>query len=119
MKLKFFDIAKKMAFKSPSRFKLGCVIVNKNRIVGLGRNHMNKTHPRCKTYGNYVHAELDALIGSDYKETKNAIAYVYRETLNGTLAKSRPCPVCMEALRLAGISQVCYTVENGFHKEVL
>jgi tRNA(Arg) A34 adenosine deaminase TadA len=116
---RFFEMAKKISLKSPSRYKLGCVIVKRGRLQGVGWNNMGKTHPACKTAGNYFHAELHALIGLDKKETQGADLYVYRETRNGDLAQSRPCSVCYFALREAGIRNVCFTDYSGFKKEVV
>jgi tRNA(Arg) A34 adenosine deaminase TadA len=119
MKSKFFEMAKKLSYKSPSKFKLACVIVKGNSIQSFGWNNMEKTHPKCKTWGNFLHAELHALLGLDHTETKNAVAYVYRETKDGNPANSRPCPVCYEALKISGIKKICYTVDNGYNSEDL
>ncbi len=110
-------MAKKISLKSPSRIKLGCVVVKKGRVVSFGWNDMARTHPKAKTYGNFLHSELHALIGLSQKESKGADVYVYRETRNGVLAQSRPCPICYAALRQAGIRNVCFTDYSGFKKE--
>lgn len=117
MKIKYFNLAKNVSLKSNSKFKLGCVIVNKNRVINFGFNEMTKTHPKCKTWGNYRHAELHALIGMGYEQTRGSSAYIYRETRKGELASSRPCPVCMEALKLAGIKKIFYTDASGYKEE--
>lgn len=119
MKERFFELARRMSFKSPSKVKLGCVIVQKNRVVGMGFNHMTKTHPKSPTYGNFLHAELDAIIGLSNSETRNSVAYVYRETQDGNMAKSRPCPVCYGCLKAAGIKKICYSTEKGYKYEHL
>lgn len=118
MKPRYFDLAKKIASKSPSKYKLGCVIVKKSRVIAVGYNDMNKTNPNCKTTHNYLHAEIHALIGTDASLTRNATAYVYREDRNGKISKSRPCPVCLSALRIAQIRSICYTdTIQGFVEE--
>jgi len=119
MKQRYFNIASKLAKKSTSKFRLGCVIVKKNSIVSFGWNNMTKTHPRCKTYGNYIHAELHAILNTNPEELKGSTAYVYRERKDGTKGMSRPCPVCSEALKFVGIKKVCYTTDTGFIQEVL
>jgi tRNA(Arg) A34 adenosine deaminase TadA len=116
MKPKYFRLAQRLSRKSPSRFKLGCVIVSA-RVISTGVNNMEKTDPKHKTFGNFKHAELDALVGLSYEETKGGAAYIYRETANGELANARPCPICYGALRLAGIRYLCYSNQNGFQKE--
>jgi deoxycytidylate deaminase len=116
---RFFELARRISYKSPSRYKLGAIIVQKNRIISVGWNDMKKSSPNNLTYGGYQHAELRALLGLDYRETRGAICYVYRETLNGELAKSRPCEVCWESLKLSGIKEVWYTSNEGFKKEII
>lgn len=110
---RLLDIAKKLSYKSNSRFKLGCVIAYKNRPISLGHNNMAKTHPRVSTPWKTLHAEMHALLGLDFKATKGAIAYVYRQDRQGNLSNAKPCPACQTALRLAGICQVYYTHEQG------
>lgn len=118
MKPRYFDLAKKIASKSPSKYKLGCVIVKKSRVIAVGWNNMTKSHPRCKTEGNYLHAEIHALLGMEPSLTNNSVAYVYREDRNGKISKSRPCAVCMGALRIANVKAVCYTdTIQGFVEE--
>jgi deoxycytidylate deaminase len=119
MKNSFFKLAKRTSFKSPSKIKIGCVIVQKNRVISFGFNNMSKTCPGMNTWGSFIHSELSALLGLTAEETKGATAYIYRETANGDLAKSRPCPVCYNALKEAGIKKICYTTENGYEKEKL
>jgi deoxycytidylate deaminase len=108
-----FELAKKVSYKSPSRYKLGCVIVNKKQIVALGFNDMAKTHPKVPLRHKTLHAELHALIGTSWRDTKGCTAYVYREDRTGKKANAKPCPMCELALRQAGIKFVYYTHEDG------
>lgn len=117
MKQRLFDIAKRLSKKSDSKFQLGCVIIRKNIPIGFGYNQMTKTHPKCNTWGNYIHSELHALIGLDFKDTKGSTAYIYREKKDGSLGMARPCRVCYDTLRLAGIKKICYTTEKGYKEE--
>ena len=117
MKLKFFELARRTSFKSPSKFKLGCIITNKNRVISFGFNQMHKTHPKFPTHSNTIHAELHCLIGLPYEETKGSTCYVYREAFNGNLANSRPCPVCYTALKHAGVKEICYSTREGYKSE--
>ena len=119
MNIKYFNMAKVVSKQSPSRFKLGCVVVNKNKVLSKGFNQMHKTHPRCKTWGNFVHAELNALINLPLYKSYGASIYVYRETAEGIIANSKPCNVCMNTIIAAGIKKIYYTTNNGFHMEKL
>lgn len=114
MKTRYFDLAKKMARKSPSKFKLGCVIVKKNKVISVGFNDMTKTHPQSNSSFNTLHAEVDALIGLDFDITKDCDVYVFREHKDGRLALAKPCPTCMMALRKAGIRNIYHTIDDGY-----
>lgn len=115
----FFNLARRISYKSPSHVKIGALVSRGPKVLNVGFNDMSRTHPKSKTYGNFIHAELSALIGLSYEETRGADIFVYRETLNGEIAKSRPCPICRSELTRAGIKHVFYTSEIGYHKEKL
>lgn len=110
--------AKKLSNKSPSRFKIACVIASKNKVVSYGYNNMKKTHPLSTSYGNMLHAEISALSKSKGNLNK-CTAYVYRKLKNGKEAMSRPCKYCMKQLQLAGIKKICYTTEKGIIEEYI
>jgi len=113
MRLRFFDLARRVSLKSPSKYKLGCVIVSKNKIINVGFNDMNKTHPKANSAYKTLHAEIDALIGLDTSITKGCVVYLYREYKSGQPAIAKPCPSCELALKKAGIKTVYYTSDNG------
>ena len=119
MRTKYLELAKKIAQKSDSRFRLGCVIVKKNRILSVGYNNMRKTHTKSNAFGKFLHCEVHALLGLGYQETRNAIAYISRIRKDNTEGMSKPCPSCLEALKLAQIKTICYTTNNGFKTEDL
>lgn len=116
-KQRFFELAKRCSMKSNHhKCMVGCVIVYKKTVVSFGFNS-NRTHPRSKSYSQTLHAELDALIGLSYDQLKHCTAYVYREYKTGGMAMSKPCGMCEHALRMSGIKDVFYTVENGWAYE--
>lgn len=119
MKQKMFDMARRLSKKSPSKFKLGCVISNKNHVISVGFNNMGKTHPKIDGAWKTLHAEAHALMGLSTKETNNCTVYVYRETKDGVPAMSKPCPLCETALREAGIKKVYYSVNYSPYWEML
>jgi len=115
MRHNLFRLAKKVSKKSPSIFKLGCVITDrKHKVLSVGFNDMNKTHPKSKAFHKAIHAELDALLGLSYSDLKDGHAYVYRELQNGDMALSKPCIHCEEMLKRAGIKKVYYTDNTGY-----
>lgn len=112
MKIRFFDIAKKLAAKSNHhQHKLGCVLVKKNRIVGVGFNKI-RTHTKSVAEYNMLHAEISALFSA--QDAEDCIAYVYRETKTGIRALAKPCEGCHKALKLAGVKTVYYTSDNSY-----
>lgn len=119
MKLRFFELAKRISQKSPSKYKLGCVIVYKNKVVNVGFNDMNKTHPKANSAYKTLHAEIDALIGLEHNIAKYCVVYLYREYKNGKPALAKPCSTCELALKRAGIRHVFYTTDDGPQKLIL
>ena len=112
MKLSYFNLARKASQKSPSKVKMGCVIV-KRKFVCPGWNYMEKSHPKSNSYDNYLHAEIHALIRFNNRSSvEGADVYVYRETKTGELANSKPCSICMMALRESRVKRVCF-IEDG------
>ena len=45
--------------------------------------------------------------------------YIYRETRDGKLAMSRPCPACMQAIKDLNIKHIAYTTDCGYATEKL
>lgn len=97
---------------------MSCVIANKNQIISVGFNKY-KTSPKSTHPYRMIHAELDAILDNKFADLNGCTAYIYRETRDGTPALSRPCPSCMQTLKLAGIKKICYSIENGFKEEFI
>lgn len=94
-------------------------IVDKNTIVSLGMNKARSdpgfqslSRDRIKSY---VHAEYDCLNNVDVHSRH--VMYVVRVDRKGRYAQSRPCEMCQEAIRRAGIRRVVYTVPGGIQAE--
>lgn len=114
MKLKYFELAKQLSFKSDHHsHKLGSVIVKKNKVIGLGFNKY-KTHTKSNHPFRHVHAEFDALIGCSREDLLGASIYVYRQTKSGIPAIAKPCASCMSMLTQSGISDIFYSIEGGY-----
>jgi deoxycytidylate deaminase len=117
MKVRFFDLAKKMSkFSDHIHHKIGGIIVYKSKIVSMGFNRM-RTNPNSNAYNRHTHCELDCILRADREYLENSTIYLYRETKQGTPANSRPCCFCMVLLREAKITEVCYTNDGKFVKE--
>lgn len=103
----------KVAELSTCRQRHGAVVVKGGRVLALGLNSMRndpKSAEPCETKLEYLseHAELAAL--RRVKNPEGITLYVSRISRDGKPALSRPCQNCAEALRLAKVKAVCYTV---------
>lgn len=126
----YFNAAENVASLSNHRCKIGCVVVNKHRIISSGHNSNNKTHAfqarlDKKTFGcecaGLLHAETDALLPliRNKIDLSGAIIYVYRQMKDGGRGMARPCPRCMSIIKDCGIKYINYTTESGFAEEVI
>lgn len=126
----FFKAAQSISFLSDHRCRIGCVIVDKHRIISSGHNSNTKCHAiqaqvdmrhfKCVCSGK-LHAETSALIPllKSSEPYSRATLYTYREHKDGSLASARPCPRCMELIKKVGISTIKYTTEDGYAVEYL
>jgi deoxycytidylate deaminase len=126
--MRWFEIAEESSKKSSyPRINIGAAIVLGNYLVATGYNQQ-KTHPKQAKFNemysefessHYLHAEVHALINSARENIEGADIYVFRRNREGSLANCRPCPVCYEAAKAAGISRIYYTTEDGYYFENL
>lgn len=115
---KYFSLARKLSKKSDHpQHKLGCILVNGNKIIGLGFNKI-RTHSRSTNPWKTCHAEVASVVNAEEEDLFGATAYVYRETRNGSLGLSKPCIYCESLLRSVGIKKVYYTIINGYEEQI-
>lgn len=126
----FFKTAQSLSMLSDHRCKIGCIIVDKHRVISSGHNSNTKCHPiqaqidtkhfNCFCTGK-VHAETSAIIPllKTKEDYSRATLYTYREHKDGTLAMARPCPRCMELIKQIGITKIKYTTDDGYATEYL
>lgn len=127
----FFRAADAIASLSDhNQAKLGCVLVDKHRIVSSGHNSSTRCSSLQKQmdtsrfglsdkHRGPVHAEtacLLPLIRQGYDMTRSDL-YIIRHHKNGSLALARPCPGCMSLLRANGVRRVFFSVEGGYAVE--
>lgn len=92
---------------------------DKGVIISKGCNSFVKTHPMQKKYADdvglhykiYLHAEVAALVKAHKKVDTLVIARIRQS--DNKLAIARPCPVCSEAIRKAGVRKVYFTDDHG------
>ncbi len=114
-----FDLAIETAKSSPSKKKVGAVLLNKNKVIVTATNLETKSHPVQAKFAErvglhqkiYLHAEIAALVKC--REECDTIV-VARVNPQNKLRMARPCPICELALHEAGITKVHYTTNQGF-----
>ena len=96
---------------------------SKGRVIAHGTNDYKKSHPLMSNLANkvgtperiFLHAEVQALLKSKDKLVDTLI--VQRYDSKGEMTLARPCPVCMEALKIYGVNKIKYTTRNGWVEE--
>ena len=89
----------------------------RGKVLSIGYNSYVKTHPMMYEYGKklkmpykiFLHAEIAALIKIKDKTTPHKI-FIERYGKDGKPRLAAPCPICLEAIRQAGIEKVEFTV---------
>lgn len=94
----------------------------RGKLLAVGRNSYQKTHPIQKKYCHevgldhrdmiYLHAEIDVLIKTNFNAHK---VVINRISASGDLLPSQPCGVCMKALIDAGVEELNFiapTIHN-------
>jgi deoxycytidylate deaminase len=109
----YLDLAARAAESSEAEQRHGAVVVKGGRVMSLGVNKW-RNRDMIKTAGSgynehlTVHAEIDAL--ARVSNPKGAVIYIARISKSGQEKLSMPCERCAEALMVAGIKQIIYTV---------
>ena len=100
-----------------TRFDMTAIIYDKRgRVLSIGKNSYIKTHPyqaECaKKVGlpdkQFLHAEIHAIVRCRNLERAHRIV-VTRFGARGEPKTAKPCPVCVSAIRAAGIKYVEHT----------
>lgn len=106
-------IAIKELEKSVYRVRVGAVIFNGHRIIGIGHN-INRTHPMTRKYFCHgtLHAEIVAALSSTPEDLVGSSIFVYRMTKSGHPAFAMPCPQCAQILRDFRVKMAYWTTDT-------
>ena len=100
-------LARKVALKSPCRFKIAAILFDgRGRVVATGYNHLGLGRGRMGHYT--THAEADAL-NKIRKPSRNLSMLLFR--MGDRLVT--PCSACEKLIRAYGIREVIYTTKWG------
>jgi len=116
------QLAINTAKSSPSKKKIGAILLRKNKVVVTATNLEKKTHPLQASLAEkvglkekiYLHAEVNALIKSREDADTIVVARIGGHSHN-ELRNSKPCPICQMALEMNGIQKVIYSTNDGFN----
>ena len=116
-------------YSDNKKARLGSVIVYKGKVISVGWNLGEKTHPLQKEFNKYrgydpndstafntLHAEIHALLkinGLDI-DWRKATVFVSRVKKDGSKGLAKPCKACETYMRELGIKNVYYTTDNGW-----
>lgn len=114
-----YDLAIEVAKSSPSKKRVGAILLNKSKVVVTATNLETKSHPLQAKFAErvglhekiYLHAEIAALVKC--REECDTIV-VARVNPQNKLRMAKPCPICSLALKESGIGKVHYTTDEGF-----
>lgn len=114
-----YDLAIEVAKSSPSKKRVGAILLNKSKVVVTATNLESKSHPLQAKFAErvglhekiYLHAEIAALVKC--REECDTIV-VARVNPQGKLRMAKPCPICSLALKESGVDKVHYTTDEGF-----
>lgn len=118
--LRHMHLARLLSKKSCGEsIKVGAVIAKGNKIIGVGFNNPNKTHPAANCHSGKIHAEHAAIANvSNIEKISGSTIYVYRNNrLDNRSRMSRPCFACHALLRKHGVRLMVYTTDVGIGKE--
>jgi tRNA(Arg) A34 adenosine deaminase TadA len=116
-----YSEAQKIALNNGRQYHLAAILKRNGRVVKVGEN-TGKTHPRFKrqysdgTWASHMHAEMNVL---RFAEPGDEIEVIRFRKCDHARTMARPCPVCIDHLREAGIKKVRYTNWDGEWEEMI
>lgn len=104
------------------QFRHFSFILDGNKIISIGQNNKDKTHPLAFKSGykySCIHSELDSLVKAKVSSKKLKECIIVNVRLNrfNTVNLSRPCINCQKLIKNYKIKKCFYTNENGLFEE--
>ena len=112
--------AKILAINNGRTYHLAAILRSNGKVIRVGEN-THKTHPRFKrqyedgTWGSHMHAEMNVL---RFAKPGDEIEVLRFTKCSHQLTMAKPCSICMQEIKKAGIKKVRYTDWNGAWKEI-
>ena len=112
--------AKELAISNGRTYHLAAILRRNGKVVRIGEN-TSKTHPRFRrqypdgSWGSHMHAEMNVL---RFAQPGDEIEVIRFKKCGHGFTMAKPCPVCEQELRKAGIKKVRYTNWDGNWEEM-
>ena len=112
--------AKNLALNNGRTYHVAAILRRNGRVIRIGEN-TNKTHPRFKrqyedgTWGSHMHAEMNVL---RFAKPGDDIEVMRFKKCDHKFSMAKPCPLCMQEIKKAGIRKVRYTNWCGEWEEL-
>lgn len=107
--------AKELAINNGRTYHLAAILKRNGRVVRIGEN-TDKTHPRFKrqysdgTWASHMHAEMNVL---RFAKPGDEIEVIRFKKCSHTWTMAKPCTLCLNKMKDAGIIRVRYTNWEG------
>lgn len=92
-----------IAMKSNQRAKYAAIIIHRNKIIGIGYNHLisnssNVSQCIYETYKHSIHAEKNAIMNVKDKTKLSSSKIVIIRLSDGNIVQAKPCDMCKNLL---------------------
>lgn len=112
--------AKELAISNGRTYHLAAILRRNGRVIRIGEN-TSKTHPRFLrqypdgTWGSHMHAEMNVL---RFAQPGDELEVLRFKKCDHEFTMAKPCILCEEEIRKAGIKKVRYTNWEGDWEEM-
>ena len=107
--------AKDLALSNGRTYHIAAILRRNGRVVKMGEN-TSKTHPRFKrqykdgSWASHMHAEMNVL---RFAEPGDELEVMRFKKCNHEFSMAKPCDLCIDQIKKAGIRKVRYTNWEG------
>jgi hypothetical protein len=120
-----------MKSKATGRSFHSTFIYNKGKLLSIGTNNLKKLHRRnifgpykgCKDnpekYIASIHSEIDAILKLGDSDFFKYVFINVRIDRNGRVNMAKPCPNCLNVLKMIGYKRLYYTTADGGVEELI
>lgn len=117
-----FNLAVEIALNLNHRFRTVAIVTDKyNRVVTIGVNSFQKTHPKQFYYASklnqqdriYLHAEIHAITRNVKRSLNFHSIYIVRIGQKGEIKLAAPCDLCRKAIEDVRIKEIYFTNNCG------